>query len=269
MTGSIDDLLALAITAADAGGALLQDGQPRARQVDAKSSPTDVVTQMDRDSEQRIVDLLLRHRPDDAVLGEEAGERGGTSGLRWVIDPLDGTVNYLYGLPLWCVSVAVEGPSGALAGAVSVPALGITYAAGRGQGAWSMGRRGRRPLAVRDCSGLSGALVATGFGYRPERRTDQGRSLAQVLGLVRDVRRCGAAALDLCWLAAGHYDGYFERGLQPWDAAAGVLIAREAGAIVTGATGPDPDGEFLVGAVPAIHADLRQALTAAGAHQGR
>jgi myo-inositol-1(or 4)-monophosphatase len=270
MSPAIDDLLSLAIAAAAAGGALLLRGQPGARQVDAKSSPTDVVTQMDRESEQAIVDHLRQHRPADAVLGEEAGERAGTSGLRWVIDPLDGTVNYLYGLPLWGVSVAVESSDGALAGAVAVPALGITYAAGRGTGAWGITADDRREqLAVRECGGLPGALVATGFGYRAERRADQGRALAQLIDQIRDVRRCGAAALDLCWLAAGHYDGYFERGLQQWDAAAGVLIAREAGAIVTGATDGEPDGEFLVGAVPAIHAELRRALVGAGAHRGR
>lgn len=269
MTPRPDALVELAVAAADVGGALLLAGQPGAEQVDAKSSPTDVVTQMDRASEQAIVAHVLRHRPDDAILGEEAGERGGTSGLRWVIDPLDGTVNYLYGLPLWAVSVAVEDASGAIAGAVGVPALGITYAAALGCGAWSLSEQGRQSLSVRDCADLSAALVATGFGYRPERRLDQGQALAGLLGTIRDVRRCGAAALDLCWLAAGHYDAYYERGLQAWDAAAGTLIAREAGAIVTGATEPDPDGELLVGAVPAVHAALREALVAAGAHTGR
>lgn len=269
MTPQPEGLLELAIAAAEVGGALLLAGQPGAEQVDAKSSPTDVVTQMDRASEQAIVAHVLRHRPDDAILGEEAGERAGTTGLRWVIDPLDGTVNYLYGLPLWAVSVAVEGESGAIAGAVGVPALGITYAAALGAGAWSLSDRGRQPLVVRECHNLGAALVATGFGYRRERRLDQGRALAQLMGTIRDVRRCGAAALDLCWLAAGHYDAYFERGLQPWDAAAGTLIAREAGAVVTGATGPDPDGDLLVGAVPGVHAELRRALLAAGAHLGR
>lgn len=269
MSPQNDELLSLAITAAEAGGALLLAGQPGARQVDAKSSPTDVVTQMDQASEQRIVELIGQSRPDDAVLGEEAGERAGTSGLRWVIDPLDGTVNYLYGLPLWAVSIAVEDEAGALAGAVAVPALGVLYAASRGAGAWRIENSGREQLAVRDCSEIAGALVATGFGYRADRRADQGRALAQIVPQIRDVRRCGAAALDLCWLAAGHYDAYFERGLQPWDAAAGVLIAREAGAVVTGALSDDPDSEFLVSAVPPIHDQLRRALIAAGAHEGR
>lgn len=264
MTG----LLELAISAAEHGGGLLLHGQPGAEQVDAKSSPTDVVTQMDTASERAIVEHLLAVRPDDAVLGEEAGERPGTSGLRWVIDPLDGTVNYLYGLPLWAVSVAVEDDSGVLAGAVAVPALGGTFLAERGGGAWRLGNGRRERLTVRQCDSAAAALVATGFGYRAARRAAQGAALAAVVARLRDVRRCGAAALDLCWLAAGHYDAYFERGLQPWDSAAGTLIAREAGAIVTGATGPEPDSDFLLGAAPSIHPELRAMLLAAGAHVG-
>ena len=262
------DLLALAVAAADLGGRYLLAGQHLARQVDAKSSATDVVTQMDTASEAMIVEQLLAARPMDAILGEEAGERPGTSGVRWIIDPLDGTVNYLYGLPLWAVSVAAEDPSGVVAGAVAVPALGTTYAAARHGGAWCLVAGQRREIAVRQCSNVASALVATGFGYRPQRRAAQGAALAGVIAQVRDVRRCGAAALDLCWLAAGHYDAYFERGLQPWDAAAGTLIAREAGAVVTGAVSAEPDGEFLIGAGPQIHADLRAILLAAGAHLG-
>ncbi len=268
MSAQPEDLLSLAIAAADLGGQLLLAGQPGARQVDAKSSPTDVVTQMDTASEQAIVEHLLRHRPHDAILGEEGGERPGSSGVRWVIDPLDGTVNYLYGMPLWAVSVAATGPDGAAAGAVAVPALGVTYAAARGGGAWALSRGGRRGLAVRRCESVGSALVATGFGYRRDRRLDQGAALARIIGEVRDVRRCGAAALDLCWLADGRYDAYFERGLQPWDAAAGTLIAREAGAIVTGATAPEPDGHLLVGSAPGVHPQLRELLVAAGAHEG-
>lgn len=262
-------LLDLARSAADLGGQLLLQGQPRAEQVDAKSSPTDVVTQMDTASERAIVAHLLAARPADAILGEEAGQRPGTSGMQWVIDPLDGTVNYLYGLPLWAVSVAVRDRSGVLAGAVAVPALGSTFMAERGGGAWRLTGERRERLSVRACHSSDLALVATGFGYRPERRAAQGSALARLVSSIRDVRRCGAAALDLCWLAAGHYDAYFERGLQPWDYAAGVLIAREAGAVVTGALGADPDGDFLLGAVPAIHADLHALLVQAGAHTGR
>jgi myo-inositol-1(or 4)-monophosphatase len=268
MTPDPDRLLDLAAAAARLGGDLLLKGQPTAEQVDAKSSPTDVVTQMDTASERAIVSQLLAARPDDAVLGEEAGHRGGSSGIRWVIDPLDGTVNYLYGLPLWAVSVAAEGPEGVVAGAVAVPALGTMYTATRGGGAHAVTAAGRRRMAVRSCSDASQALVATGFGYRPQRRAAQGAALARVISDIRDVRRCGAAALDLCWLAAGCYDAYFERGLQPWDTAAGVLIAREAGAVVTGADGGEPDSEFLLAAAPGVHAALEALLLRAGAQAG-
>lgn len=261
-------LLRLAIEAADLGGGLLLAGQPTAEQVAAKSSPTDVVTQMDTASEQAIVAHLLAARPHDAVLGEEAGQRSGTSGIRWVIDPLDGTVNYLYGLPLWAVSVAAQDHTGVVAGAVAVPALGCTFSASIAGGAWRTSGDRRERLAVRPCPDPAAALVATGFGYRPDRRRAQGAAVAQVVAQIRDIRRCGAAALDLCWLAAGHYDAYYERGLQPWDMAAGTLIARQAGALVTGAHGPEPDERFLLAASPAIHADLLGMLRQAGAHAG-
>lgn len=261
-------LLDLARSAAELGGRMLLQGQPGAEQVDAKSSPTDVVTQMDTASERAIVAHLLAARPDDAILGEEAGQRPGTSGVRWVIDPLDGTVNYLYGLPLWAVSVAAQDAGGVLAGAVAVPALDSLFYAERGAGAWRVSGGRTERLAVRACADPAVALVATGFGYRPSRRAAQSTALAQIMTSIRDVRRCGAAALDLCWLAAGHYDAYFERGLQPWDLAAGTLIAREAGAVVSGAHDAEPDSEFLLGAVPNIHADLRAMLLRAGAHLG-
>jgi myo-inositol-1(or 4)-monophosphatase len=261
-------LLHLAIGAAELAGDLLLDGQRGARQVDAKSSPTDVVTQMDTAAEQAILDHLLTARPDDAVLGEEAGGREGTSGVRWIIDPLDGTVNYLYGLPLWAVSVAAEVEGSTAVGAVAVPALGAMYWAVQGQGAHVREGGGVRTLAVRPCEELAAALVATGFGYRAQRRAAQGAALAKVLPQVRDVRRAGAAALDLCWVASGLVDAYFERGVQPWDMAAGNLLVREAGGIVTGAEQDDPDDRLVVAAGPGIHAELRRTLLAAGAHTG-
>jgi myo-inositol-1(or 4)-monophosphatase len=261
-------LSALAVEAARLGGELLVAGQPGARAVESKTSPTDIVTQMDTASEAAIVAHLLAARPHDAILGEEAGHRDGTSGVRWVIDPLDGTVNYLYGLPLWAVSVAAEVDGLVVAGAVAVPALVELYEAADGGGAWCTHGGERRPVRIRQCSQVSEALIATGFGYAAGRRAAQGQALAGVLANIRDVRRCGAAALDLCWLAAGRFDGYFERGLKPWDAAAGTVIAREAGAVVSGARSADPDEQFLVGAGPTIHEPLRALLLAAGADQG-
>lgn len=268
MTIEIEQLHGLAIGAATRAGELLLAGQGSAHQIGAKSSPTDVVTQMDRDAEAAIVTHLRRARPDDAILGEEGGTRDGTSGVRWVIDPLDGTVNYLYGLPLWGVSVAAEAHGQIVAGVVAVPALGQLYHAQAGGPALLSGASGEIELSVRATDDVAQALVATGFGYRRERRAAQATALAEILPGIRDVRRCGAAALDLCWLAAGHYDGYFERGLQPWDLAAGTLIARQAGAVVTGAEHAEPDGEFLVAAGPALHEPLRRLLVTAGAHRG-
>jgi len=204
--------------------------------------------------------------PDDLLdLARAAAEIGGRLLLEGQPSARQVDAN---GMPLWAVSVAAETADGVLAGAVAAPGLGTSFEARLDGGAWARTGRQRRELGVRECSAAAAALVATGFGYRSDRRADQASALAGVMAGIRDVRRCGAAALDLCWLAAGHYDAYFERGLQPWDAAAGALIAREAGAVVTGADGGPPDGEFLLGAAPGIHAELLGMLVAAGAHRG-
>jgi len=268
----VAELRTLALRAATLAGDMLVDGQAHVEQVGSKTSAVDVVTQMDVASEQLLVAHLMAKRPLDAVLGEEGGERPGSSPVRWVIDPLDGTVNYLYGLPAWAVSVAAEWHGRAIAGAVVAPALDEAYHAGMGMGAVSDRAQreeyGRR-IRVRPPAEMAQSLVGTGFGYLPERRGHQGDVLAPLLPEVRDIRRCGAAAVDLCWLAAGRLDAYFERGLQPWDRAAGVLIAREAGAIVTGSDGGEPDGEFTLGASgPELHEQLLQRLTGLGAHIG-
>lgn len=268
----VPELRRLALRAATMAGELLAEGQSQVRQVDSKTSSVDAVTQMDIASEKALVDFLLAHRPDDAILGEEGGERPGTSPARWVIDPLDGTVNYLYGLPAWTVSVGVEWHGRPVAGAVVAPMLDEAFHAGLGMGAVldnpvaeEFGRR----LATRPPTPMSQALVATGFGYLPERRAAQAEVLAGLLPLVRDIRRVGVASLDLCWLAAGRLDAYYERGLMPWDRAAGTVIAREAGAVVTGAVEPDPDGDLTVAASHAqLHGLLREHLLQAGAHTG-
>jgi myo-inositol-1(or 4)-monophosphatase len=196
-----------------------------AQGVEVKSTATDMVSDADREAEVAISDLLGRERPDDALVGEEGAGEGGSSGRRWVVDPLDGTTNYLYGFPAWCVSVALEDAEGGLAGVVHDPWRGETFRAARGAGAELDGR----PIRVRDHDDLATALVATGFGYDAERRAAQAEVLRRVLPRIRDIRRAGAAALDLCWLAAGRLDGYYERGLNPWDWAAGSLIVTEAG----------------------------------------
>lgn len=217
----------LAIRAARAAGELLHDAISRPRDVSTKSSPTDVVTEMDRASEQLIAEILLGERPDDAMLGEEGGERPGTSGVRWVLDPLDGTVNYLYRIPAYSVCIAAEADGEVVAGVVFDPGRDELFTAALGAGATCNGT----PIAPSNARELPLALIGTGFSYSAEERERQGRVVASLLPRVRDVRRFGSAALDLCAVACGRLDGYFERGLHPWDSAAATLIVREAGAV--------------------------------------
>ena len=209
-----------------AGELLLARYGHSASGVDTKSSATDMVSDADRAAEELLTGLLRRERPDDGVLGEEGASEGGASGRRWVIDPLDGTTNYLYRYRAWGVSVALEDASGdGLVGVVRDPLNSETFAAVRGGGASLNGS----PIEVSGKTDLATALVATGFGYDADVRRGQAELLLRVLPRVRDVRRAGAAALDLCHVAAGRLDGYFERGIHHWDYAAGALIVAEAG----------------------------------------
>ncbi|HUP86283.1 MAG TPA: inositol monophosphatase family protein [Acidimicrobiales bacterium] len=224
---SADALAAIAVELAEEAGALLHDGQDRVREVvETKSTGTDMVTEMDRASERLIVDGILRRRPDDGVLGEEGADRTGTSGVRWVIDPLDGTTNYLYGFPSYAVAIAAEVEGASVAASVRDVVHGDTFSAVRGRGSWCNGRR----LQVTGPPTLATALVGTGFAYDPARRALQADVLRDVVPYVRDIRRAGAAALDVCWVAAGRLDAFFEQGLAPWDWAASSLVASEAGA---------------------------------------
>lgn len=241
-------LLTLARDTAMAAGDLV-----RARRADgvdiaaSKSSPEDIVTNADRESEVLIRRLLAEARPNDGFYGEESDATPGTSGLTWVVDPIDGTVNYLYGIPAYAVSIAVvEGDADpatwtTLAGAVLNPASGELFTASAGGGSFL----GERALQVKTGVELPLALVGTGFGYSAARRVRQAQVVAGLIGEVRDIRRIGAAALDLCSVAASRLDIYYERGLNPWDHAAGALVAREAGARV-GAFGDDREGNALV-----------------------
>jgi myo-inositol-1(or 4)-monophosphatase len=223
------ELQALAERAARAAGALLRERVGSAATGLAyKSSATDPVSDADRDAEAEILRLLRAERPDDAVLGEEGTASGGSSGLRWVVDPLDGTVNFLYGLHAFAVSIACEDEQGTLVGVVHQPLTGETFTAVRGGGA----RLDGVPLAVNRPESLARALVATGFSYEPERRVLQGALVARLLPQVRDVRRAGSAALDLAWVACGRLDGYYEHGLNDWDWAGGALLVSEAGGSV-------------------------------------
>ena len=207
-----------------------------ARGVDTKSSQTDMVSEADHEAEAAIVELLRAERPDDALVSEEGAGGTGTSGRRWVVDPLDGTTNYLYRFPAWGVSVALEDDEGGLAGVVHDPLAGETFTATRGGGAHLNGE----PIAVNDHDDLATALVATGFGYDPDVRAGQADTVRRAITEVRDIRRAGAAALDLCFVACGRLDGYFERGINHWDFAAGALIVREAGGEVLPLEGGRP-----------------------------
>jgi myo-inositol-1(or 4)-monophosphatase len=279
-TWSPEALLSLAAGAASEAGALLASwrGDVRPDVVQTKSSPTDVVTEMDRRSEALITERIRAVRPGDTVLGEEGGQtagaggeaanRAGTGGeaaepslVRWVVDPLDGTVNYLYGLPEWCVSIAAEVDGMVVAGVVEVPHLGETFTAVAGQGAWL--HRNGTAVALRCNPGveLGQALVGTGFGYAAGRRQVQGEVVAALLPYVRDIRRAGSAAVDLCAVAAGRLDAFYERGLNDWDFAAGGLIAREAGATVGGLSGRPESPSMAMAAGPELYRQLDIFLT--------
>jgi myo-inositol-1(or 4)-monophosphatase len=233
---SPDDLLALGVAVAVEAADLVARGRATAAEgVDVKSSPVDVVTAVDTASEELIVGRLLAARPDDGVLGEEGAARSGTSGVRWVIDPIDGTVNFLYGLPAYAVSIAAEVDGGVRAGVVLNVATGELFTATSGGGAWlTVGDRAPVRLRGSRPPSLEQTLVATGFGYRAEQRRAQGAVVAELLPQVRDIRRGGCASLDLCAAAAGRVDAYYELDLEPWDHAAGALVAAEAGLVVAG-----------------------------------
>jgi myo-inositol-1(or 4)-monophosphatase len=213
-----------------------------------------MVSDADRDAEALIRDLIADERPDDGLLGEEGSQADGASGRRWVVDPLDGTTNYLYRFPAWVVSIALEDAEGGLVGVVYDPLRREAFTATRGGGAQLNGSA----IAVSGAERLDTALIGTGFGYAAERRIEQAAVVSRLLPLVRDIRRAGAAALDLCMVACGRLDGYYERGLNAWDWSAGSLIASEAGAAVLPLPG-EPLG--LAVASPAI-ADELAALAA-------
>ncbi|WP_406408673.1 inositol monophosphatase [Streptomyces halstedii] len=258
----LTELLDLALEAARRAGALLRDGRPADLGVAAtKSSPIDVVTEMDIGAEKLITGFLSDRRPADGFLGEEGASAEGTSGVRWVIDPLDGTVNYLYGLPTWAVSIAAERDGERVVGVVEAPMRRETFHAVLGSGAHLNGE----PLRCRPTAPLDQALVSTGFNYVTEVRTHQAEVARRLIPRLRDIRRGGSAAIDLCDVAAGRLDGYFERGLHPWDLAAGDLIAREAGALTGGRPGLPADGDLTVAATPGVFEPLQALLEDLGA----
>ncbi len=259
------DLERVACDVARDAGRLVLDERPADLGFTAKSSRTDVVTEMDQRSQQLLLDRLADLRPDDAVLGEEEGGRRGTSGVTWVVDPIDGTTNYLYGVPDYSVSVAaVVGDPGlpgewqAVAAAVFNPPSGELFHAHRGGGARLSTPAGSHTLRVNATDDLGLSLVGTGFGYAAEVRERQARLLVELLPRIRDLRRHGSAALDLCAVACGRLDAYYETGLHPWDRAAGELVATEAGAVLGGPVDDVPTRDLTWAAAPGV----AQALSA-------
>ena len=249
-------LLTLAVDLAQRAGRLALSMHSGLGTSDTKSSPTDVVTAADRAAEQLLVDGIRAARPGDGILGEEGASDEGTTGVRWVVDPVDGTVNYLYGLPQWAVSIGVEVDGVTEVGVVFDPAKDELFTAVRGDGSALNGAA----LRCTSASELSQALVATGFGYDARRRAAQAALLPTLLPAVRDIRRVGAGALDLCAVAAGRVDAYYEQGLSPWDMSAGLLIATEAGARIGGLNGREPSGDMVLAAAPGVFDALHDLL---------
>jgi myo-inositol-1(or 4)-monophosphatase len=266
------ELLALATSIALEAGELAARRRREGVEVAAtKSTVVDVVTEADREVERLIRSRLLDARPDDGILGEEGGGHSGTSGLTWVVDPIDGTTNYLYGIPHYAVSIAVvEGEPDPLtwvdvAGVVHNPANGELYAAAVAEGATLSGvSTGSTTLHVAPPVPLAEALIGTGFAYASEMRGIQGAIVTRLLPDVRDIRRQGTASLDLCFVASGRLNAYFERTLSPWDHAAGAIIAREAGAVVKGLGDAAPSRDFILAAHPQVAALLEPELVLHG-----
>ena len=249
------ELLDLAYGTAQKAGELLRV-RPEEFDLNQKSSARDFATHMDHASEELIVKAILAARPDDGIIGEEGAARVGSSGVTWIIDPIDGTVNYFYGLPGWNISIAAKDATGVMIGVVYAPTINSIWHAIRGGGAFLNGR----PIHCAQPSRLIDALIATGFSYDLEQRKEQAGKIADLIPKVRDIRRMGAAAVDLCMVATGYVDGYFESGLNEWDFAAGGLIAREAGALVSGRNGGPAGQEMVIAAGTALHAILTQEI---------
>ena len=248
-----DDLLDLAERSARAAGELLRERFSRpAEGVSSKSTPTDLVSDADRASDALLVRLISAERPEDGFVTEESAGKESNSGLSWVLDPLDATVNYLFGIPWWCVSVAAEDDHGAVVGAIYNANVDEMFSAVRGGGAFMNGA----PMRVSDRSDIETALVGTGFSYDPGAREEQAEMVSRVLPVARDVRRMGSAALDLAHVACGRLDGFYEAPMEHWDKAAGLLMIAEAGGVITELPGPRGLTEGAIASGPAIHEAL-------------
>lgn len=259
----MDELLELAKRSAlQAGELLLASFARPPKGVGTKTTPTDLVSNADRESEALLIQLISSVRPDDGILAEEGGRDASDSGLRWVIDPLDGTVNFLFGIPVWCVSIAVQDEVGTLAGVVHDPNSDETFAAARGRGA----TLNDAVIRVSDATDLTKALIGTGFAYDSASRRAQADVVRRVIPRVRDVRRAGSAALDLCSVACARFDGFYEAHMEPWDKAAGALIVKEAGGVVSELRAPVGESHGVVAANARLHPMLEALVLN---HEGR
>jgi len=256
------ELLNLAESIALKAGSLLVN-RPSKFDLDEKSGVFDFATQMDHESEKLIVSAILAARPDDGLIGEEGANRESKSGVTWVIDPIDGTVNYLYDIPGWCISIAAKDRDGGLAGVVYSPATQSLWKAHRGGGAFLNGN----PIKCNDPVALNRALVGSGFAYDLEKRKIQAALIARLLPEIRDLRRLGACAVDMCHVASGSLDAYFEAGVNEWDYAAAGLIATEAGAMISIDTGIwNGEKNMVIVAGPALHPALSAQIRAGQAY---
>ncbi len=256
------ELLNLAESIALKAGSLLVN-RPSKFDLDEKSGVFDFATQMDHESEKLIVSEILAARPDDGLIGEEGANRESKSGVTWVIDPIDGTVNYLYDIPGWCISIAAKDRDGGLAGVVYSPATQSLWKAHRGGGAFLNGN----PIKCNDPVALNRALVGSGFAYDLEKRKIQAALIARLLPEIRDLRRLGACAVDMCHVASGSLDAYFEAGVNEWDYAAAGLIATEAGAMISIDTGIwNGEKNMVIVAGPALHPALSAQIRAGQAY---
>jgi myo-inositol-1(or 4)-monophosphatase len=266
MTDLNEELLQLASTLALHAGRVARDGRAERGVATSitKSSATDMVTEFDKANEALIVGGILAARPDDAIVGEEGTDTPGTSGVDWLIDPIDGTTNFMYGLPGWAVSIAARTDAGTQVGVVYVPATDELFTAAAGRGAHLNGV----PISCSSTDEISMALIATGFSYSAQRRAVQAARLAALIPQVRDMRRFGAAAADLCNLAAGRVDVYFEQWLGPWDLAAGELIAREAGCLTSSLDGGPVRPDSVIAANPHLLGTTRDLIAEIDARLG-
>jgi myo-inositol-1(or 4)-monophosphatase len=251
-TDVLSELEDFAVQLATGAADVVRSALGAARPAATKSTLTDLVTEADKRTERWLVDRIVGARPRDAVLGEEGAGRDGTSGVRWVLDPIDGTVNFVLGLPQFAISVAAEVDGRSVAGAVCNPVSGEVFHARRGGGAFLGATRLSGPRDVE----LARAVVGTGFGYDAAQRVRQASVVTRLIGQVADIRRLGAASLDLCAVAAGRLDAYFEAGLNAWDRAAGGLVAEEAGCVVTGLRGRSPDLRMTATAGPTLASEF-------------